>query len=450
MIEGAQMSHPTGRWREAARTAAGIGIDFGTTNSVVAFAAANGDVTAMTWPTQAGPTDTFRTALMLWRDGARVRHVAGPSAIARAVEPPCDQRFVQSIKTHLASRVFSETRLYGKKFTLENLVSAFLTHLLSDAGGLAKTRASVVSGRPVVFAGNDPDEALGVARLAAAYGEAGVEGVAFAYEPLGAAYWYARDLTREETVLVADFGGGTSDFSVLRFERGNHGLNALPLAHGGVGIAGDTFDYRIIDRLIAPHLGKGAHYRSLGKTLPLPAFYHASFAQWHQLSWLKSAKVLDELRSFASASAAREEIERLVAIIEFDLGFELYQAVGRLKADLSVSDRADFAFDREGVKIFATATRADFEHWIARDLHAIARTMDDTLSDAGMRASDIDAVFVTGGTSYVPAVRALFASRFDAARLHFGHAFQSVASGLALYAADRDRIGLRVSRMGGM
>ena len=412
----------------------GIGIDFGTTNSVVAVAHDDGRVESRFWPSPGGATSIFRTALTFWREGAAVRHVAGPEALARATNPLGDQRFVQSLKTHLASRAFSDTRLYGRRFTIEDLVAMFLRDL--RGGPLPACR--VVAGRPVVFAGAAADETLGVARLRAAYAAADIPAVDLAFEPLGAAYWYARDLRRDETVLVADFGGGTSDFSVLRFERSRDGrVVARPLAHTGVGIAGDTFDARIIEHAVAPKLGKGATYRFLDKELPIPAYVHAAFGQWHQLSWLKSGTTLAELRKLAEASARGSEIEDLITIIEMDMGFALHRAVGDLKAELSRGDGAVLRFAGWGVAIDAAVARTDFEHWIAADLAAIGDAIDAALAKAGLGAPAIDAVFITGGSSFVPAVRQLFERRFDPRRLHQGDAFQSVASGLALLAADR-------------
>ncbi|WOJ89633.1 Hsp70 family protein [Methylocapsa polymorpha] len=416
----------------------GLGVDFGTTNSVVALAYPGGHVESLSWPSAFGPTETFRTALMFWREGRnKVRHVAGPEAIARAINPEGEQRFIQSIKTHLASPLFTETRLYGERFTIERLVATFLERLFDQDALHAAGSPTVVAGRPVVFAGERPDEALAVARLKTAYASVGVNGVEFAYEPLGAAYWYARKLEHEEVVLVADFGGGTSDFSVLRFSRKGKRLEALPLAHGGVGVAGDTFDYRLIDHVVSPKLGKGTLYRSFDKLLPIPAYFHAAFAQWHQLSWLKSAQTLAELRKLALSAEAPHMLEDLMVLIEHDLGFELYRAVGDLKAKLSAETEARFTFAREGIEIEASVTQKDFEGWIADDLGRIAQAMDQTVAKTGLGFADMDAVFLTGGSSFVPAVRALFLERFGKTRVHVGDAFQSVASGLALIAADR-------------
>jgi hypothetical chaperone protein len=421
-----------------------VGVDFGTTNSVVAFANEKGEVRSVTWPTAqngaAGATQTFRTALMFWKQGRGLGHVAGPQALERAFEAQSDERFIQSFKTHLASRVFSEARLFGQKVTIEDMTSIFLRHLFEAQGGTEIVRGAwLCAGRPVVFAGERPDEELALRRLTDAYASADLTQAEFAFEPLGAAYWHARALKRDETVLVADFGGGTSDFALLHFSCGEDGMEAEALAHGGCGVAGDAFDYRLIDHVISPRLGKGATYRSLEKILPLPAYFHAAFAQWHQISWLKTSKTLGELRRFAEDSDRGGELELLAELIEMDLGFELYQQVGAVKAALSSQAQARLSFSRDGVTIDAMVTRRDFEGWIAPDLARIEAALEETLARGGLDAEKIDAVFMTGGTSYIPSLRAIFERRFTAQKLHFDNPFQSVAAGLALLAADRRR-----------
>jgi hypothetical chaperone protein len=419
-----------------------VGVDFGTTNSVIAFADESGGVRTVSWPSASGPTQTFRTALMFWKQGRGLGHVAGPDALERAVAAEPTERFIQSFKTHLASRVFSEARLFGHKVTIEDMVAIFLRHLFEAQGGTAVADgAFLAAGRPVVFAGERPDEDLAVKRLGDAYAAAGLGQAQFAYEPLGAAYWHARNLKRDETVLVADFGGGTSDFALLRFSRHGEGLDAEALGHGGCGVAGDTFDYRLIDHVISPRLGKGATYRSLEKLLPLPAYFHASFAQWHRISWLKTPQTLAELRRFAEVSARGDELEALVELIEMDLGFELYQTVGAVKAALSSAPEARLHFSRGGVDIDATVTRAEFESWIAPDLARIEAALDATLAAAHFSPEKVDAVFMTGGTSFIPSLRSIFERRFGPEKLHYDNPFQSVAAGLALLAADRRRRG---------
>jgi hypothetical chaperone protein len=418
-----------------------VGIDFGTTNSVVALAHADGQVTTRQFPAGGGSVDAYRSALMFWREGrppqTAVRHVSGPDALDMALGMTAEHRFLQSLKTHLSSRAFQDTRLFGVLYRLEDLIGTFLADLVAGMDEIATL--PLVSGRPVVFAGDRPDEELALSRLRQAYAEAGMAKIDFAYEPLGAAYWYARDLKRGETMLVADFGGGTSDFSVMRFEPGGPGgrLEAIPLSHAGVGVAGDTFDYRIIEHAVSPHLGKDARYHSFGKWLPVPARYHAAFAQWHRLSLMKTRETLAELKALIRDADEPKRLEDLLTVIEYDLGYELYRAVSAAKIALSSSDETVLRFRQMDVSIEATITRAEFERWITADVSAIESALDEALAKAGLPASDIEAVFMTGGTSHVPGVRALFDRRFGADRIHVGDAFRSVASGLALIARDR-------------
>jgi hypothetical chaperone protein len=278
--------------------------------------------------------------------------------------------------------------------------------------------------------------------LQTAYVDAGLPKPELVYEPLGAAYWYARDLKQQQTVLVADFGGGTSDFSVMRFDRKNGRLTSESLAHDGVGIAGDTFDYRIIDHAVSPQLGKNARYRSFQKMLPVPQHFFAAFSRWHQLSWLKGSKILADLDDITDSADEPEKLIALRSIIDHDLGLDLYTAITKAKMQLSTSETADFAFDRLGVTLKARIQRSDFERWIANDIAEINAAMDRAIQSAGLDDAAIDAVFLTGGTSYVPAVKKLFATRFGPQKIHIGNAFQSVASGLALVARDRAISGL--------
>jgi hypothetical chaperone protein len=423
----------------------GIGIDFGTTNSVIAFADDGGTVHAMSWPSTEGLTSTYRTALAFrvqTTDGVRTTTTrAGPAAIDWALDPAGNQRFVQSIKTHLGSGAFRETRIFGQKFTLEGLIALFLRHLVAEGvlpdGASFPADIGIAAGRPVVFAGERPDEQLAVTRLKGAYAAAGLSAPELVYEPLGAAYWYARSQTRPQTVLVADFGGGTSDFSVMRFEHHKGRLIAEPLAHDGVGIAGDTFDYRIIDNVIAPQLGKDSRYRSFEKRLPVPQHFFAAFSRWHQLSWLKDPKILADLDAITDDSEEPAKLTALRTIIDHDLGLDLYAAVTAAKMQLSSDAATEFRFNRSGVRLDARIARTDFERWIADDIAKIKAAMERAMDSAGLDDAAIDAVFMTGGTSYVPAVKRLFSQRFGHQRIHVGNAFQSVASGLALVARDR-------------
>jgi hypothetical chaperone protein len=414
-----------------------IGIDFGTSNTVVALADSHGNVEALTFDHRGLDLKVYVTALCFWDErhgnGLRTRVEGGPWAIDQFLEGLDAHRFIQSFKTFAASATFQETRIFRERYRFEDLLSTFLRTLARHGGSrLDWTAPNILIGRPVQFAGFNPDDSLAMRRYRAAFGTLGADHARYVYEPVGAAFFYAQRLDHDATVLVADFGGGTSDFSVMRFSRKGGVLRAEPLGHAGIGVAGDAFDYRIVDRVVSPRLGKGGLYRSMGKTLSMPNHYYANFARWNQLAMMKGSGDLKELRELARVALEPEPLEKFISIIEYDLGFALYRAVSSAKMALSGQDETDFRFRGEGVDIQARITRRDFEGWIAEDVGRIAGTVDQALSRAGVGADAIERVFLTGGTSFVPAIRNLFVERFGETRLTSADQFESIAYGLAL------------------
>ncbi len=419
-----------------------IGVDFGTSNTVVALAHGDGQVEAIRFAHGGVDHNVFITALCFWQERAgsanRLRVEGGPWAVDAFVDGQAAHRFIQSFKTFAASGAFQETRIFRERYRFEDLLATFLRTLKLRAGPeLDFNVRNLVVGRPVRFAGHAPDDALAMTRYRAGFGAVGAANASYVYEPVGAAYFFAR-LTHDAMVLVADFGGGTSDFSVMRFTRRNGAPHAEPLAHSGVGIAGDAFDYRIVDRLVSPRLGKGGAYRSFGKTLAIPNRYYSNFARWSQLALMKTSGELDELRALAREAVDPEPLRHFIDIVEYDHGFALYRAVSEAKIALSEKEETELSFKAEDFEIRARLARADFEAWIADDVARIAETVDDALDRAGVGAADIERVFLTGGTSYVPAIRRLFVERFGAGRLASGDQFESIAYGLALLGATAD------------
>jgi hypothetical chaperone protein len=432
-----------------------LGLDFGTTNTVVASSSQPGKAQAL--PFQLASMidervhNTFRSAMCFWEEEGDASHdlrfEAGPWAIERFIEDPTDCRFLQSFKTFAASPSFSETHIHGKKFTFEDLLTAFIERLRTHAGpALADLPLHLVAGRPVAFAGISADEKLALARYERALKRVGFAEITYVYEPVAAAYFFAQRLTQAATVLVADFGGGTSDFSIIRFEPGDRktgeALRSIPLAHSGVAVAGDVFDYRILEHAILPQLGHRARYKSIDKILEVPTHYHHRFAQWNQLALMKAPNVLRELREFLRYAIDRDGLAKFISLIENDLGYPLYKSVADAKAALSNQASTQLDFHAMGynydLSLNAAIHRTDFEHWIADDLRKIEHAVDEALSRAALDASAIDRVFLTGGSSFVPAVRAIFEARFDPKKIETGDQLESIAYGLALIANSGD------------
>ena len=302
-----------------------FGVDFGTTNTVVALAGTSGPAEVLEIAAPAGTVTAFRSALGFQHPPEKPSErlvTAGPWALESYAEDPHDVRFIQSFKTFAASESFSETQILGRRYRFEDLLSTFLLKVRDYAGAnLGGIPERVIVGRPVVFAGAAPKEALALERYEIAFHRMGVKEVLYAYEPVGAAFFFARELDHDATVLVGDFGGGTSDFSIIRFERPKSGegageVRAIPLGRAGVGVAGDAFDYRIIDNLVSPELGKGSDYQTFGKTLPVPNKYYAAFARWDQLALLRASRDMREIRSLAREAVEPEKIARLIETLD--------------------------------------------------------------------------------------------------------------------------------------
>lgn len=424
--------------------ATALGLDFGTTNTVLARLARGTETTSVSFQSSAGPSDAMRTALSFIKDpqlGASALQVeAGQAAIRAFIDNPGECRFLQSIKTFAASPLFQGTLIHGRRFQFEDLMEVFLKRLEIYADDDWPSPVSrVVTGRPVHFAGARPDPDLAMQRYNEALTRLGFPELHYVYEPVAAAFYFAQNLKHDATVLVADFGGGTSDFSLIRFESRAGRISALPVGHSGVGVAGDQFDARIIDHLVAPEIGKGSQFRSFGKQLDVPGNYYSNFARWNQMSIFKTTREFADLKGLVRQAVEPDKLELFIDLVEHDEGYRLNQAVSATKVALSSHDEADFRFEPLGRAGEKQVLRRDFETWIASDLDRIEAALDEVLHKTRTAPDAVDKVFLTGGTSFVPAVRRIFSERFATDRIETGGELISIAHGLALI-GERDNI----------
>ena len=429
-----------------------IGIDFGTTNSALAVSTPQG-IRVAQWmlpdaeaAAAAAATSVYRS-LLFFEDGAdwvggRPESKTGPEAIAHYLWTGGDGRLMQSMKSFLASHHVRATNICGSEFRLEELVALVVGDLWeSSAKSLELERPeTIVAGRPVTFAySKTPDDDLyAEGRLREGFALAGFESVEFVFEPVAAAVFYEAELKHDEVVLVADFGGGTSDFCLLRVGPSFKGRATDPtrvLATAGVGVAGDAFDARIVENVVGPELGRGSRYRSLsGKTLEIPATVYKALARWHDLSLLKTPRNTQMLDGYLRNALEPTKIRALCHVVENDLGYALYRQVQDAKVALSKAERTTFRFEADEVSIETVIERADFERWISPEVARLTGGVDAVLASSNLSPAEVDTVFMTGGSALVPAVRRQFEDRFGAHKLRSGDYLTSVASGLATYA----------------
>jgi len=430
-----------------------IGLDFGTTNSTVAIKSPNSPIQIATFPFRGEQTPSFRSVLYFEQvksaAGPRRAHsLTGPAAIEHYLEADEKGRLIQSLKSHLSNRSLTGTEIFGHRYKLEGVVSRMLSDLrkhVEQQFGRPIRHAMV--GRPVRFVGSQSDEEdnFAVSRLREAFVIAGFECVDFEMEPVAAASAYEATMDHDELILIGDFGGGTSDFSLLRVGPGVRRRGRTPadlLGNSGVGLAGDAFDARIVRKLVSPALGSNSEARSLKKLLPaVPAWIYSNLERWHYLSFLRTNNVREILKSALARAIEPEKIAALIAVIDEDLGYQLHRSVQQVKFELSRSQSAEFRFcDTAGrfasIDLKIHVTRAEFEQWIAEDLRSIERCVDSLILSSGVDPRQVDRVFLTGGSSFVPAVRSIFATRFGPERIRGGNEFTSVAHGLALRAEE--------------
>jgi hypothetical chaperone protein len=423
-----------------------VGFDFGTTNSSIARIAGNGELELARFSLAGAFTESFRSLLYLERQRtagrSTIKSWAGPEGIERYLDAEDKGRLVQSLKSFLSSRSLQTTEIFGRRFQLEELVANVIRDIRIAAekqfGGPIK---GAVVGRPVRFVGAeaDADDDFALSRLRKSLEKAGFEEVDFEYEPVAAALYYESTLDHDEQILIGDFGGGTSDFSLLRVgpsARKTRHVAGTVLGNEGLPLAGDAFDAKIIRHVVSPALGSGSFLNSNGKKLPVPNWVYFKLERWHHLSFLRSRETLNMLQSVMTQADAGEKIKALLYLVNHDLGFYLHRAVQKTKVGLSHAESEQFVFQDGDVELSEIVTRSQFETWIAEELAGVELRVDTLLRKTGVDAKDIDMVFLTGGSSFVPAVRRIFENRFGAAKIRTGDEFTSVARGLALSAAS--------------
>jgi hypothetical chaperone protein len=403
------------------------GLDFGTSNSAIGIARGDGIALA--------PLEDDRTLMpsAVFFDYEAHRARFGSDAITAYVGQT-EGRLMRALKTILGSPLIDEkTSLGGRMVPLAEVVGLFVRHLKQKAEAFAGQEiTAVVHGRPVRFVdGDDEADARAQTVLETIARQAGFRHIAFVPEPIAAAWHYEQTVQAEELVLIADIGGGTSDFSVVRIgpqRRGRIDRTEDILATAGVRVGGTDFDSALSLAAVMPLFGLGT--RLVEKGLPMPnALYH-ELATWATINFAYTYKNEREVGALALEAAEPDKVGRLLAVIAKRLGHRVAFAVEDAKIALSADTDATVALDFVEQDLAAAATRCGFQRAIHSRTDRLYRTARDCIAAAGLGGAAIDTIFLTGGSSRVPAVRAAIAEAAPAARLASGSDLLSVASGL--------------------
>lgn len=405
------------------------GFDFGTSNSSIGQFVDGGPRLI---PLQEGRV-SIPTAIFFSFDDGSITF--GREAVERYVQRD-EGRLMRSLKGVLGSALIEETtQVKGRRLRFLDIIALFVEYVRDTAGG----PTSVVMGRPVHFVDNNEEgdrEAESQLRFAAEL--AGFEAIEFQFEPIAAALDYEQRVTREQLAFVVDIGGGTSDFSIVRVSperRGRTDRKSDILGASGVRVGGTDFDKYIDLRTVMPHLGFGSKLAK--QNMEPPVWWFHDLATWQQINVMYDAKVATDIRRVKRDALEPEKFDRLLGVIEGRKGHALLAAVEEAKIALSEGDRtvlSNLGLDAVGD---VELTRRQLEAAIGGSVERVVARLNGTLAAAGVTAEKIDAVFLTGGSSKVPLVRAEVQAVFPGATIIEGDAFGSVATGLTIDAHNR-------------
>ena len=407
-----------------------LGIDFGTSNSAMAVRSGTGPARMIALE---GGAHTLPTALFFNAEDARTHF--GRDAVGHYLAG-VEGRLMRSLKSLLGSALLQDkTAVHGKLVSYQDIIGLFLGMLAQKAfdtlGGMP---ARVVLGRPVHFVDGDADrdqqaeEALRLAALGA-----GFANVSFQFEPIAAALDYEQRTDRESLVLVVDIGGGTSDFTVVRVGpqrrvRAERGSDVL--ATTGVHVGGTDFDRRLSLELLMPLLGF-RHLGPTGREVPSRVFFDLS--TWHLIQWLYSPRALRDAQNLRTDFADARLHGRLMRVLQERLGHRLANTVEQAKIAASLADAdAPMPLDWIEAGLCAAVTPESMARFLAQPLAQVVACAHACVQLAGLAVQDLDAIYLTGGSSALRPLRQALRAAFPDTPQIEGDLFGGVAAGLAV------------------
>jgi hypothetical chaperone protein len=409
------------------------GVDFGTSNSTVGWVRpGQPSLLALEDGKATLPSVVFFNA-----DDEQVRY--GRAALADYLEG-YEGRLMRSLKSLLGTSLMDgQTEVAGRALPFRQLLSHFIGELRRRAQQQAgREFNSVVLGRPVFFVDDDPQaDRLAEDTLAEIARAAGFKDIGFQYEPIAAAFDYESRIDKEELVLIADIGGGTSDFSLVRLGPDRAGRSDRRddiLATGGVHIGGTDFDKYLSLASVMPLLGHGS---TLLSGAPVPSSYYFNLATWHTINQAYTRKSIVQLEDLARDAAEPAKLARLRKLIDERAGHWLAIQVEEAKIGLSADPVVELDLDRLAPPERLQVGRALFETAIAGLVDQVGATVQRLLAEAGVAPERVDTVFFTGGSSGVSSLRERIAAIVPQARRVEGDLFGSIGAGLAIDAARK-------------
>ncbi|ABR89330.1 heat shock protein (Hsp70/DnaK family) [Janthinobacterium sp. Marseille] len=409
------------------------GVDFGTSNSTVGWSRPGHSALLQL---EDGKV-TLPSVVFFNADEEQVYY--GRAALANYLQG-YEGRLMRSLKSLLGtSLIDDQTEVMGKALPFRTLLTQFIAELKHRAETAAgREFSSVVMGRPVYFVdGNEEADILAEDTLYEIAQSVGFKDIDFQYEPIAAAFDYESQIDKEELVLIADIGGGTSDFSLVRLspERAKKvDRRDDILATGGIHIGGTDFDKYLSLTSIMPLLGLGSR---LNNNTEVPSSYYFNLATWHTINLAYTQKAWLQIKDIYRDARDKTKLDSLLHLIENRSGHWLALKAEEGKIALSSALETELLLDRIAPSTTLTLRRDEFDNAIDKMVSSVEGTVANLLKDAGIAAEDVDTVVFTGGSSGVQLLREKISSLLPDARRVEGDLFGSIGAGLALDAVRK-------------
>jgi hypothetical chaperone protein len=421
-----------------------FGIDFGTSNSALSVSM-DGKVRLLDVDRENPISHSLKSILYFLKEEGQTTSYVGYEGVKKYIENEADGRYMQSIKTFLPDTAFEKTSIYGKRYTLEELISIFFKVMKQRGQEILHQEVSdLVLGRPVIFSEDKDRDRIAQERLRQAARLAGFKNISFQLEPIAAALAYENSLAvgKEQIVLVGDFGAGSSDFTIHK--AGKKGGSKTQreqdiLSVGGVYIGGDVFDSEIMREKVAAYYGKDVQAKSMWSEnfFGLSPLVIRKLMQWHLIPQLRLPRTLDNIKELKVTAKFKDKklLGNLEKLIHDNYGYLLFRSIEKTKCELSDKEDARIYFNDYDICIDEFLSRDEFDSIINEKVAAISACIDSTLKTANLSPTDIDVVFLTGGSSFIPLIRGIFENRIGPDKIRTADAFTSVAYGLGLHGA---------------
>ena len=409
-----------------------LSIDFGTSNSLVGAFHNGKRHEALAIDPHASDATLMRTLLYFPNPDVCFY---GSEAIEKYIAEDMEGRLFRSFKSHLPNQNYLGTVLDNRILTLETLVGVFLLELKKRAEKALNAPVDrAVIGRPARYSMDPVADGFALHRMEKAAAFAGFKEVQFVPEPLAAAFDYRRTLKSEKVVLIGDFGGGTSDFTLIRLRPEDFSKDDV-LAIDGCPLAGDALDSVFMSHKLNEYFGAKSRYRlpMSSNVLTMPVGVTQRLNHPAHIVHLKEKDTYEFIREVRKSSLTSKDaaaIERLFVLIEDQQIFPFFEKIEGTKRTLSGQDQAVFNFDYPDLEITETFALSQFIDWASSTKEKIFAALDECLNSAGLKPEQVDLVCLTGGTAKVPFIQEEFARRFGKERLQTQAHFHSVLSGL--------------------